>query len=78
MTIPIKERNPKGFHQRYYIEKLNGEPIDEGAEYFVLRLDEGGDPEHVQACRAAIIEYARIIRHFVPGLAHDLIERYGQ
>lgn len=37
--IPTQEENPKGLHQRYVVSKTNGEPVDETAEYFILRLD---------------------------------------
>jgi hypothetical protein len=50
VTIPTIEENPNGFHGRYKVEKLNGEPTDPAAKYFVLRLDYGGrDFQHVQA-----------------------------
>lgn len=57
--IPSQQENPHGLHGRYKIEKLNGEPIDPRAVYFVLRLDGfGNDPAHIQACRAAAKAYA--------------------
>jgi hypothetical protein len=37
----------KGFYQKYKIEKVNGTPIDSGAEYFVLRIDK--DPHALKA-----------------------------
>jgi len=40
--IPTQEENPKGLHQRYIVSKTNGEPIDEKAEYFILRVDLNG------------------------------------
>lgn len=50
---------------------------DPGAEYFVLRLDEGGkDREHIKACRIGIHAYANAIEHHLPELAKDLRERY--
>lgn len=52
-------------------------PVDQGAEYFVLRLDEGGkDPEHIKACRIGVNAYADAIKHHLPELAKDLKERY--
>jgi hypothetical protein len=89
--IPSQIKNPKGLHQRYYIQKINyngyfeeGEalvdnlmPVDKDAEYFVMRLDEGGsDIEHIKACRIGIHAYAKAIQHHLPELAKDLIERY--
>ena len=78
-TIPTQTENPKGLHKRYIIAKANGEPVDENAEYFVLRLDENGDDlSHVAACRKAVITYANEIRHHLPYLAADLIDKYGE
>jgi hypothetical protein len=51
--------------------------VDEKAEYFVLRLDEGGsDLKHIAACRIAIHAYADAIEPHIPQLAKDLKERY--
>jgi hypothetical protein len=88
--IPTHLQNPKGLHQRYYIQKINhggyfedGEsirnlvPVDKDAEYFVMRLDEGGkDPNHIRACRIGVNAYADAIEPFIPELAKDLRERY--
>lgn len=50
---------------------------DRNAEYFVLRLDEGGkDPEHIKACRIGVHAYADAIVHHLPELAKDLKARY--
>lgn len=69
----------RGLYPRYHITKTSGKPVDSHAEYFVLRLDEeGGDPEHVQACRAAIITYAKRIKNTIPHLARDLMEKYDK
>jgi hypothetical protein len=70
--------NPNGLHQRYYVEKVNGDPIDPRAEYFILRLDDfGTDPKHIAACRKAIMTYANEIENHLPQLAQDLKDRYG-
>lgn len=75
--IPTKEQNPNGLHRKYNIQKANGEQIEDGSEYFVLRLDSGGgDPVHIQACRDAILVYAEKIKDHLPDLSKDLIERY--
>ena len=77
--IPTREENPLGLHQRYFIEKTDGEPVDENAEYFILRLDKAGrDPRHVAACRKAILTYAEDIKDHLPVLAQDLIDRYSE
>jgi hypothetical protein len=89
--IPTQSENPTGLHQRYHIQKIvradgpfddgksnyKTEPTDVGAEYFVMRLDEGGkDPEHIKACRFGVHAYADAIQHHLPELAKDLKERY--
>ena len=77
--IPTQTENPKGLHKRYIVAKANGEPVDENAEYFVLRLDKNGDdPVHIEACRQAVLTYATIIRNHLPELSDDLFQRYGQ
>lgn len=75
--IPTQKENPKGLHQRYIVSKTNGEPVDDYAEYFVLRLDTGGDDlKHIKACRKAIRKYAKEIKKHLPILSEDLLERY--
>lgn len=61
-AIPKQEENPRGLHQRYVISKVNGEPVDPMATYFVLRLDGfGRDGMHIQACRAAARAYSECV-----------------
>jgi len=91
--IKTQSENPKGLHQRYHImkvvpvpqefmglpsdDKLELVPVDENAEYFVMRLDTGGsDIEHIKACRIGIHAYADSVSHHLPELAKDLKERY--
>jgi hypothetical protein len=77
--IPTREENPNGLHLRYIVSKTDGQPVDDDAEYFVLRLDKNGsDPKHIEACRKAIITYAVVIETHLPELAKDLIERYSE
>lgn len=77
-TLPTQLENADGLHQKYFIQKVNGEPLDDGSEYFVLRLDNGGsDPIHAEACRQAVLTYASIIKNHLPHLSDDLIKRYG-
>src|SRR6185503_3497879 len=53
------------------------EDVDEGSEYFVMRLDVGGsDLLHVRACRIGVNAYADAIQKHLPELAKDLKERY--
>lgn len=83
-NIPTQSENPKGLHQKYYIQKIIGDgtliPVDEGAEYFVLKLNEPllnqPEYEHRKACRIAVNAYANAIQHHLPELAKDLKERY--
>ena len=37
----------QGLYGKFHVEKADGTPLDEGADYFVLRLD--NDDEAVQA-----------------------------
>lgn len=78
-NIPNQDENPNGLHMRYIVSKTNGQPIDDNAEYFVLRLDKGGsDPKHIEACRKAVLAYAEEIRDHLPELSDDLINRYSE
>jgi len=75
--LPLESENPEGLHNRYIVKKVSGEPIDDKAEYFILRLDKyGDDPKHIAACRKAILTYAEEIKDHLPKLSADLIERY--
>lgn len=88
--IPTKEENPNGLHARYTIRKITRwkkdgfnnyvpvtKAVDKGAEYFIMRLDEGGkDREHIKACRIGVHAYAEAIELHLPELAQDLRERY--
>lgn len=88
-NIKKQHENPEGLHARYEVKKLVkykpkygrlryvAVPTDPNAEYFVLRLDNGGsDPNHIRAGRIAIDAYAREIESHIPQLAKDLRERY--
>jgi len=67
----------KGLYNKYRVTKIVGVP-DPTAQYFILRLDDGGsDPAHIAACRKAVLVYAREIKEHLPVLAQDLIEAYG-
>jgi hypothetical protein len=53
------------------------EDVDDEAEYFVMRVDEGGsDLKHIAACRIGVHAYANAIEAHLPDLAKDLRERY--
>lgn len=74
-TIPGCHQNNDGLYQRYDVKKRY--PTKDGedspkAMYFVLRLDaEGDDKEHIEACQAAALEFARRTNN--RQLAEDLI-----
>jgi hypothetical protein len=73
ILVPKQE----GLYQKYVLHKVDGTPIDENAEYFVLRLDlNSKDPHHIAACRKAIHTYADAIEATIPELAKDLRDRY--
>jgi hypothetical protein len=55
-----------GLHQKYHITKTSGEPVDESAVYFVLRVDE--DPH----ARKALLAYADSVASENEILASDL------
>lgn len=77
--MKTQEENPNGLYFKYIVAKVTGEPVDDDAEYFVLRLDENGnDPMHIKAGRKAIMTYAEEIKDYLPQLSTDLIERYGE
>lgn len=74
-------------HQRFQVALLRGDPnkvneytladVDPAAQYFVLRLDEGGkNREHIKAGRIGVHAYADAIQHHLPQLAKDLKEKY--
>lgn len=73
--LKTKEENPNGLHLKYIISKADGSKIDPSAEYFVLRLDEKGDKEHVEASKVAILAYADMISNV--DLANDIRKKYG-
>lgn len=76
--MQTQQQNPKGLRKRYRVEKVDG-TTDPNAEYFVLRLDNGGsDPKHITACRKALMVYADEIEAHLPDLAQDLRNKYGQ
>lgn len=75
--VQSKEMNPNGLYNRYIVMKREGR-TDPNAEYFVLRLDDGGnDPDHIAACRKAVLKYADEIEAHIPKLAADIRSRYA-
>jgi len=58
---------PKGLYKKYNITKTDGMPVDQEAEYFVLRLDTD------RYARTAAKSYARACRFEDRQLALDLL-----
>ena len=75
--IPEKTENPEGLHRKFNVTKADGSPVDPGAEYFLLRLDEDADPKYREASKLAILTFAGAIETTIPKLAADIRERYG-
>lgn len=84
-ALPSQPENPKGLHAKYSLQKIAGyvgrkpmyvdPPI--GAEYFVLRLDDGcKDEDHLRACKLAAAAYANAIEPTRPQMAEDMRKRY--
>jgi hypothetical protein len=67
----------QGLLRKYIITRADGGQLDPAFEAFVLRLDNGGDPKHVEACRKAIMAYAMAIQSHLPTLALDIFNRWG-
>lgn len=73
-VVPMSYYNGDLSMSQEYDEEVMPDP---GAEYFVMRLDEGGkDLNHIKACRIGIHAYADAIETNIPELAKDLRERY--
>lgn len=74
----MHELRTQGLMPRYTILKADGSPVDPDAEYFVLRLDDGGsDKIHIGACRDAVLLYAMMVQDHLPVLSKELFEKYG-
>ncbi len=59
---------PRGLFHKYHVSRTDG-TREEGADYFVLRLDTDA------AARAVLLVYAQLVAAANPLLAHDLRER---
>ncbi len=71
-----QENRDRGLYLKYRLSKSDGRSVNPEAEYFVLRLDEGGNREHVEASRKALKTYAKEIGKFLPKLQQDIMEKY--
>ena len=66
MAVDEKVSKTKGLYSKYYISKANGNPIEDGAEYFVLRADSD------MHARKALKAYADSVKEDNPSLAFDI------
>jgi hypothetical protein len=53
---------------KFTITRTDGKPIEEGARFFVLRLDKKTRPDN-NACRAAVVTYIREAHNLDPEAA---------
>lgn len=56
---PHRCDSAQGLYQKYKIERMDGTVVQDHEIHFVLRIDSHGDTEHVKACHAALLEFAR-------------------
>ena len=59
----------KGLFDKYIVSRTDGGPIDDDADYFVLRLDTD------ENARTAAMFYANSVREMSPALGNELIDR---
>jgi hypothetical protein len=71
---PLKD----GIHQKYQILHTDGRPVDTEAFYWVLRIDAGGEPKHISACRKSLKVYADEIKATLPKLADELYVKLAE
>ena len=71
-----KEGNTNGLHIRYIISKADGSPVNPKNKYFVLKIEGEGHPEHIRACRIALLKYADEIEAYLPQLAKEIRDKY--
>ena len=74
--VPTKEENPNGFHRKYAVTRLDGKPLPDDAEFVVLRVDKGTDPNFRDAALEAIQVFAREIFPHNEQMAVEMLERY--
>jgi len=59
----------RGLYDKYDIAKTDGSPVDDGADYFVMRLDSD------QHARKGALAYADSIKEENPHLAFEIQQR---
>lgn len=67
----------QGLYPKFKIEHTDGTPVDEGAEYFILRLDEKVPLDERTANVRTILKYADEISKINPKLSQDLEKKYS-
>ena len=72
-----------GWLHKYRLVRVDGEPVPDGAEFFVLKLtycegDEKIDKAHVHASRMAALDYAQGIAAQFPGRSEQLTDYVKQ
>ena len=59
----------KGLYGKYIVSKTDGKPVALGAEFIVLRIDDG---QYVDACRDGVRAFARAVAPLNKTLAADI------
>lgn len=67
----------EGLFNKFILKIADGSAIDSDAKYIVLRYDAKNDKDG-QACRKALISYARAISNHDPNFAADLLEEMNK
>jgi len=62
---------PLGIWKKYTVTHSNGQPVENDADYFVLKFTD-------QHAREALRRYAESVRRFNPILARELTERCNE
>lgn len=85
--LPNALDKPNGLHIKYFMQRIVGyttkrKPIyvdiQQGEEFFVLRLDEGcKDKNHLAACKVAAKAYMDYMLKINSELVTDMKKRYG-
>ncbi len=65
----------KGLYGKYIVTKASGKPLAPGAEFIVLRIDDG---RYVDACRAGAEAFADAVSKDNPRLARDIWIRLAE
>ncbi len=66
-----------GLINKYAVSRMDGRPLTEADQFFLLRLEGGSDPIHLEASRLALVFYAVEIKQHLPALYEDIMSMYG-